>query len=154
MSIPLEHIHPMIVHFPIVLALLALAFDLGWLVWGRGSPTALIRLRTGTVVLTLGAISAVVAFIFGDMAYDIAATRGVPTATLETHEGWGTTTMIAFLVVAALRLFLWWRKLDDKPWGVALAVLASAVIAVMVVITAWFGGHLVYDLGVNIAHHT
>ena len=38
----LEHIHPMVVHFPIVLALLALAFDLWWLVRRKATPTPLI----------------------------------------------------------------------------------------------------------------
>ncbi len=147
---PTEHIHPMIVHFPIVLALVALAFDLWWLARGRTAAAPLIRLRTGTVLLALGAVAAVVAFIFGDMAYDIAVSKGVPEATLETHEGWGTTTMVVYLVVAAVRLFLWWRGLDQRPAGIALAVIASATVAVMVVITAYFGGHLVYDLGVNV----
>lgn len=152
-SIPLDHIHPMIVHFPIVLALLAFAFDVGWLIWGRGSPTALIRLRTGTVILTLGALSAIVAYIFGDMALDIALSKGVPSAPLETHEGWGTTTMIVFIIVALIRLFLWWRKMDDKSWGIAVSILGSLVLSVMVIITAYYGGHLVYDLGVNIPPH-
>lgn len=148
---PLEHIHPMIVHFPIVLALLALAADLWWLVPGRRSPASPVRLRTGTVLMGLGAIAAVVAFLFGDMAYDIAVGRGVPVATLEDHEGWGTTTMMAFVAAAAVRLFLWWRGLDGTVAGIALSVALAAAIAVMVVVTAWFGGHLVYDLGVNVA---
>jgi uncharacterized membrane protein len=149
---PLEHIHPMIVHFPIVLALVALAFDLWWIARrGRAAETPpLIQLRTGTVLFVLGAISAVVAYVFGDMALDIAMNRGVPEATLEDHEGWGTTTTVVFVVVALLRLFVWWRGLDSKPAGVALAVVPTAVVAVMVLVTAYFGGHLVYDLGVNV----
>ena len=148
---PLEHIHPMVVHFPIVLALLALVFDLWWLARGRvAAAPPLIRLRIGTVLLALGAAAAVVAFLFGDMAYDIAVSKGVAAATLETHEGWGTTTMLVYVASALVRLFLWWRRLDEKPSGIALAIALAAVVAGMVVITAYFGGHLVYDLGVNV----
>lgn len=149
---PLEHIHPMIVHFPIVLALLTLAFDLWWVVRGQGAASPLITLRTGTVVLTLGAAAAVVAYIFGDMAYDIAIAKGVPEATLETHEGWGTTTMVVFVVAALVRLFLWWRQSDSKTAGIAVAIALSAAVSVMVVTTAYFGGHLVYDLGISVTH--
>ena len=151
---PLEHIHPMVVHFPIVLALLALAFDLWWLVRRRATATPLIQLRTGTVVLALGAVAAVVAFMFGDMAYDIALTRGVGEATLETHEGWGTMTMLVFAASALVRLFLWWRRMDETPAGIASAIASSAVVSAMVVTTAYFGGHLVYDLGINVGHPT
>lgn len=149
---PLEHIHPMVVHFPIVLALLALVFDLWWLARGRvAAAPPLIRLRIGTVLLALGAAAAVVAFLFGDMAYDIAVSKGVAAATLETHEGWGTTTMLVYVASALVRLFLWWRRLDEKPAGIALAIALAAVVAGMVVTTAYSGGHLVYDLGVNVS---
>lgn len=149
---PLEHLHPMIVHFPIVLALLAICSDLWWL--GSGRPeSGLIRLQTGTVLLSLGAVMAVVAFALGDIAYDIAVTKGAPEAMLESHEGWGTTTTIVFAVAAALRALLWLRGLDAKPAGRIAAILPTAVVAVMVLVTAYFGGHLVYDLGVNVAVH-
>ncbi|MCA8926615.1 MAG: hypothetical protein KDC18_00995 [Alphaproteobacteria bacterium] len=147
---PIEHIHPMLVHFPIVLALLALAFDLWWFAFGRNDSQGLIRLQTGTVVMTLGGIAAVVAFVFGDMAYDIAVGKGVATAVLETHEGWGTTTAIVFAAVAAVRLVLWRTGIDRQPAGALVAIAATAVVAVMVVVTAYFGGHLVYDLGINV----
>lgn len=146
----LEHIHPMLVHFPIVLALLALAFDAWSLTIGRHAQAPVVQLRTGTVVFTLGALAAIVTFVFGDMAYDIAVGKGIAPALLEDHEGWGSTTTIVFVAVAAVRLFLWWRGMDRKPAGVFLTVGGTAAVTVMVLVTAYFGGHLVYDLGVNI----
>ena len=150
----LEHIHPMIVHFPIVLALLALAFDLWWLVRCQATASPLIHLRTGTVLLTLGAAASVVAVVFGEIAHDIAVTKGVPDATMDTHEGWGTATMLVFGLAALVRLFLWWRRMDETRGGIATAIALCAVVSVMVVITAYFGGHLVYDLGVNVGPGT
>ena len=146
----LEHIHPMVVHFPIVLALLALAFDLWWMVRRKATATPLINLRTGTVVLALGAVASVVAVIFGEIAHDIAVTKGVLDATMQTHEGWGIATMLVLLAAALIRLFLWWRGLDGTRAGIASALVLSTVVSAMVIITAYFGGHLVYDLGVNV----
>lgn len=146
----LEHIHPMIVHFPIVLALLALAFDLWWLARRKMVAAPLINLRTGTVVLALGGLASVVAFIFGELAYSIAISKGVAETTLDSHETWGTATMLVFVAAALGRLFLWWRRMDETPAGTASAIALSAVVSVMVLITAYLGGHLVYDLGVNV----
>jgi len=150
---PIEHLHPMIVHFPIVLALLAIGSDLWWLARGR-PESGLIQLQTGTILLALGAGMAVVAFALGDMAYDIAVSKGASEAVLENHEGWGTTTTIVFAIAALLRGFLWVRGFDAKPAGQMAAILPTAAVAVMVLVTAYFGGHLVYDLGVNVAAHS
>jgi len=147
----IEHIHPMIVHFPIVLALIALAFDAWSLTSARFPAGGIGALHTGTILLTLGALSALLAFVFGDIAYDIAVTAGQSEALLEDHEGWGTTTAAVFMAAALLRLFLWWRGLDERSAGRAAAVASSAAVAVLVLVTAYFGGHLVYDLGVNVA---
>ena len=147
---PLEHIHPMVVHFPIALAFLALAFDLWWFVRRSAAASPLIQLRTGTVVLTLGALAAIVAYMFGDMAYDIAIAHGAPRDPLEMHEHWGKATLAVYVVAALIRLFFWWRQSDDKPAAIAVAIGLSAVITVMVVVTAYFGGHLVYDLGISV----
>ncbi len=104
-----ELFHPMLVHFPIVLlALLALA-DVVAL--ARGVPLS----GTGTYasmsvsIAALAGLSAIVTWVAGDAAMDIALGRGIAESVIETHEGLGTATAIATVVWALVRGFVWWR---------------------------------------------
>lgn len=149
--IPLEHIHPMIVHFPIVLMFLVAGLDLLIVVRGGSLSDSSTLARLATGLLVLAGVSAVAAFLFGDMAYDIATSAGVSEASLETHEGLGTTTMAVFVALALVRLAARWRGIGlagGKGWVVTMASIAGVV---LVVLTAYFGGQLVYQLGVNVA---
>jgi len=150
MNLALEHIHPMIVHFPIVLAIVAVLLDLWRIARSRNRPSTG-GADVGTVLLGLAGLSAIFAYVFGDLAYDVAVQKGFSEAQLETHEGWGTITTVVLVGVAVLRIAMWRRKLDTKPTGAALALALSLGAAGMVMVTAYFGGHLVYNLGVNVA---
>ena len=149
--IPLQHIHPMVVHFPIVLLMAAALLDIA--IVARGGNLALRQCLplASTAILSLGAISAVVAATFGDLAADRAMAAGFPESAFEIHETLGLTTMAIFLVLAALRLAATWRGFSlsgPRGWTFALAgVLGLGVL----IATAYFGGGLVYGLGVNVA---
>ncbi len=145
----LAHIHPMIVHFPIVLIMTAFLFDAARLV--RGAPAAEGRsFDTGTVLAALAGLAAVVAFIFGDLAYDVAVEKGFTEMQLEGHEGWGTTTTIVLAAIAVVRLGMAMRGMNNGPRGRLFAAATTAAGSVMVLVTAYFGGQLVYELGVNV----
>lgn len=148
---PLAHIHPMIVHFPIVLIMTAFLFDAVRVLrgapagsGGRGAPD------TGTILAALAGIAAIVAFIFGDMAYDIAVEKGFTEMQLEGHEGWGTTTTVVLAIIAALRVAMWFMGKDRSGTARLFAAATTAVGSIMVIVTAFFGGQLVYELGVNV----
>lgn len=103
-----------------------------------------------TATLSLGALSAAVTAAFGGLAAGKAVAAGFPEAVFETHETLGLTTMWIFLVLAALRLLATWRGFSlsgSRGWTLALAGVAG--IGVLIV-TAYFGGDLVYGLGVNV----
>lgn len=152
--LPLEQLHPIAVHFPIVftfsLALLdIIAVARGVRLDGRG---AYANLSAG-IAVALG-LSALLAFSLGDAALDIALSRNVDPAILETHQDLGTFTAIALAIWGAVRAFAWWR-------GVAISgsrrylVLAIEVAFVLLILTvAYFGGQLVYEFGVNVAQPT
>jgi uncharacterized membrane protein len=147
---PIEHIHPMIVHFPIVLVIMAALFDLWAVTLARPAGDTPIARNIGTVMTAGAGISAIAAYFFGDMALDVAMSRGFTDAQLESHEGWGTTTAVALALFAVVRLVMWRRQLDRKRSGAILATAMSLAAVLLVAVTAYFGGHLVYDLGVNI----
>lgn len=147
------HIHPALVHFPIALLILGTCADLVVLLrsqslTGRGClPVA------STAALLLGAAFAVPTAIVGDAAFDQAVSLGFPQGPLLLHHNFGIATTVLWAVLGLGRLFARWKGYDLSGrrgwayWGLCLAGLAALVT------TAYFGGHLVYDLGVNIPPH-
>ncbi len=143
-----QHVHPMLVHFPIVLVLLLALLDVGATlrgvpVTGR-SPAG--NASTGLAVL-LG-IFAVVAYMFGDMALEFAEEGGFSSEVAEVHEHLGMAAAAAFAVWAIIRAVTWWR--NARLPG-ALVSVVELVGAALVMVTAFYGGQLVFNLGVNVA---
>lgn len=144
-------IHPMLVHFPLVLIPLAVVFD--WLTLVRGGDLSARRglPRLALATWALGAGFAVLAVMFGDIALDAAISKGFPTAPLERHEDLGFTTMWIVIGLAALRFLLAWKGFSlVRGKGLALAFGGTLALAVLIT-TAYYGGELVYGLGVNVA---
>lgn len=149
--IPIQHLHPMIVHFPIVLVLLVAAFELvatlmGKTVTGR---TASGNLAVGAIVLA--ALASIVAIYLGDVALSYAEAAGFESGIAEIHESLGKVVAIAASIWALLRVILWWRDVRlTRPLAYLMPVVSIAG-SVLIAWTAYFGGQLVFDLGVNVA---
>lgn len=148
--LPTAQLHPAIVHFPIVFVFSLAAFDV--LATMRGKEI-LAKSRTANIsasIALLAGISAVAAFVLGDMAYDIAVASGVPTSKLDLHEGLGTWTAGLVAALAVARGWLWWHG-DTFGRHMNLTVLAAELVAATLIIaTAYFGGELVYEFGINV----
>jgi len=150
--IPVQHIHPMLVHFPIVFFLSLAAFDVvaAW----RGASLGG-RSRAGTisfVLALLAGLSGLATFVFGGLAMEVAEAHGLHSAIAEIHEGLGGLTAAAFAAWALVRGFLWWRNVRLPGLARTALPLIEVAGAVLVTVTAWYGGQLVYDLGVNVGH--
>lgn len=144
------HLHPMLVHFPIVLFLCAVAMQV-YVMAGKGdlaSAECLPRMAFGA--LLLGAVAAFAAAAFGDLALDHALELGFPDHELEEHEELGFATAWLFGVVAVLHLGARWKGIaldGGKGWLMVVAGLAGIV---LMLVAAAHGGELVYELGVNV----
>lgn len=148
--IDIVHIHPMLVHFPIVLLLIAIATQLLTLIRGGDLTERGCMPSIGLGALILGAASALVAAVFGDIALDHALDLGFPKGPLETHQAFGLTTTCLFVALALLNALAWWRRISLKTargWSVALVGVVGCVILLL---TAYHGGNLVYKIGVNV----
>jgi uncharacterized membrane protein len=149
--IPVQHIHPMLVHFPIVLIFLLAAFDvlasvLGYSVTGR---TVSGNISTGLVVAT--ALFAMATFYFGGLALDVAESGGFHSDVAETHESLGEMVAIVTGIYALIRAAIWFKDYRISGATSFLFPLAAIAISILVASTAFFGGQLVYELGVNVA---
>ncbi len=149
--IPLQQIHPIAIHFPIVFFLSMATLDLyarlrAIPIDGRG---AIANLSAG--LATLAGISAIIAYIFGDIALDIAKAGGVLESRTELHETLGTTTAIMLAIWAVVRALIWYRNTAVTQTKFSAIVAVELLLALLIITTAYFGGQLVYEYGVNVA---
>ena len=148
----IELLHPMIVHFPIVFTLSLFLFDLlavsrGWSM-GRHSPAGVASLSLAIA----GGATAALAYFLGDIAYEIAQTeQGVGESLLERHEEFGSITALLLVIWAVLRLALWWRDHGDGRAARLGGLAVEAVLAGLVMATAFYGGSLVFEHGIAVS---
>jgi uncharacterized membrane protein len=150
--IPVQHIHPMLVHFPIVFFLSLTAFDLIAVLRGRDIGGRSYTGTVSTILAVLAGLSAVAAFVFGSIALDVAEQGGFHSDIAEIHESLGGMTAIAFAVWALVRTLAWWRDLRPAGVGAVAVPIVEIAGAILLIITAYYGGQLVFDLGVNVLH--
>ena len=148
--IEITHIHPMLVHFPIVLFLGATVMFC-WISVKRGDVAARECLPlTAAWALVVGLLMGYLAAFFGDIALDAAAAKGFAVPPMELHEEMATITLVVFSLLAAVLLGAHWKKIPlnrNKAWGFTAVALAGVV---LLLVTAYFGGDLVHRLGVNV----
>ncbi len=149
--IDITHIHPMLVHFPIVLFLVAVAIDF-FVLMNKGDLASEDCLPSvGLSALILAALSAIAAAIFGDIALDKAVELGFDKAALEQHEELGFTTLAILVGLALWQSFARSRGIRLTASTGWLFFAVSLVGAGVLLATAYFGGGLVYSIGVNVA---
>ena len=130
-------LHPIAVHFPIVLLLTSLFFKAGHLIFKKEEWD-----KTSTALLFLGTIAAVIAAGLGLLAEE--TVPHVPDAWehLYNHKLLGLTTAGLFVVLSVWKFFFekFWPKAFFFFW-----ILASGIL----IATAYFGGELVFHFGVG-----
>jgi uncharacterized membrane protein len=147
----IAHIHPMLVHFPIVFFLTLAVVDTiatlrGVPVTGRGGIG-----NVSTGLALLAGLFAIVTYIFGGMALDFAEAGGFHSDVAEIHESLGEATAAAFAIWAIVRVVAWWRNARLSGGSAILLSLVELAGVAIVVATAYYGGQLVFNLGVNVA---
>lgn len=152
---PWEGIHPLLVHFPVALLVLApLPALAALLVPGR----RVLLTAVAFAVVALGALGAVLAAASGEAADESVQARGLETPavheTLEEHEELAETTRTAAIVLmlafgGSLIAFRKGKTTGGAAAGIGLALLAGTLaVAVLVANTAHSGGQLVHRHGV------
>ncbi len=144
MSLP---IHPIVIHFPIALAVIALCFDLGRWFWGR---TRLIEAGFwggSTPLLIAAMLGAFVSVASGLVAETSAPKTEVVHQLIESHE------TAAFLVSGGLALLAFWRIALRGMFpkrGAYLYLGALLLVTIVLVYGAFLGGQMVYSHGVGV----
>lgn len=131
-------------HFPIVLIPLA-ALGATYAAWKRPAWARFVLLW----LMGFAAVGAFVADQLGDHDLDLArGSMDAQTRDLaETHEDLGSATWISTAIAFAGVLLLR-NRLFGTPWMWAVAAVWWALFA-LIAVTAWYGGALVFEQGVN-----
>jgi uncharacterized membrane protein len=148
--IDITHIHPMLVHFPLVL--LPIGTALYAAAAFRGEDLAVRRCLPVLALLCLGAgvMMAMIAAAFGDMALDAALDKGFDKGPLEEHEDLAGPTIVVFAVLVAIQALAMWRSISLKRGRAWLLTLVALAGVALLLATAYHGGELVYQIGVNV----
>jgi len=149
--INISHIHPMLVHFPIVLYLVAVAL-MTLVLLRHGDLAANSCLANfALAALIFAALTAAVAAFFGDIALDHAVSLGFDSAPMKSHAAFGISTMIFMFMLSAVQIVLRWVHKPLRGASGYIMLLVALLGAGLLIITAYHGGNLVYQIGVNVA---
>ncbi len=139
-----NHLHAMIVHFPIALLFTGFLSDMIYL------ATKKQFFRTaGLYLLVLGALGTVAAYFTGS-----AAGEGMDDGTslgkaMELHEDAALLTMLISIVAAGFRVAI--EATSFKPkWGYAASVVLFALVIGSAARTGFYGGELVFKHGAGV----
>ncbi|MBV8782540.1 MAG: DUF2231 domain-containing protein, partial [Phycisphaerae bacterium] len=134
----LGNLHPKLVQFPLVLLLAGLIFEaIGLLRGDRRFNWA------GGILSAAGTVSLLVAFVCGIYAEIWAGRAGVPQDPIEWHEFLANIASWGFVLLMAWRVFI---PLERRGM-LAIYTCAGLAYYVLLGLTAYFGGQLVFNYG-------
>ncbi len=138
------NVHPMLVHFPIVLFTLAVFFDFVNLLWRKD------WLRNSVMMMfTFAPLAGLVTYLSGRQAVDSVWVPMNAELTASYHADWALYTLLYFCFYTAIRAFLFWKKIDSKRFVAISLFLAGLAGCALMAKTADLGGKLVYKYGVG-----
>lgn len=133
----LDHIHPMLAHFPIALVIFGFIADFASLIFKKEACLT----KTGFYLLLAGSLTALFALIAGDLFTE--ELTGAAGQLRETHELFAWITLSLLVLTSILRIYLKIKNKEESnlKW---LAFSLYAIATISVGVTGYLGGTLVY----------
>lgn len=137
--------HPLIVHFPIAFLIVGPIFLLFASFGSETQPWRESVRVTGDWIFCVGIISLVLAIAAGFQAYFTVGHDGPSHLAMTDHRNWALGTSFLFFVFAVWR-FAMRHQTPSKLFSILLLVPA-----LLLAVTGWKGGHLVYQYGIGVS---
>lgn len=137
----IPNLHPLLVHFPVALITISAVFHIIATVT-RNKPCAVLAHTS----LWLGALLALPTVLLGWQAFNSVNHDEAGHAAMLVHRAWALSTLAVLVLLAGWDA--WRNKVESMPrwWFTGAAVGAW----IMVGVTAWHGGELVYRHGLGV----
>jgi uncharacterized membrane protein len=141
--IPIAHLHPMIVHFPVAIIIVGFLMDVAGVYLRKDHCIA----RAGYYLEVIGMAAAIAAW--GTGYFFTSPMEGEAGLLRDSHERFATITLIAIILATLFRMVIVYLKKDDTrmKW-VALFLYFMAFLAVSY--TGLLGGRLVQDFMIGL----
>lgn len=147
-----DHLHPIVIHFPVALLLVAPVFLLLALLWRQQRRVMMV---VTTVLVVLGALAAQVAVMTGEATSHITMTATLAEPVLHNHEELAETARTIFLILAAIAaagtITTWKLKDRARPAAVVGGLLVYGVAhllgCLVLANAAHEGGRVVHEFG-------
>ncbi|PPC93283.1 DUF2231 domain-containing protein [Methylotenera mobilis] len=141
----IPNFHPIVVHFPIALTIIA--FLLSIAAYARRShPVSAQLAAAGHFTLWLAAIGAAAAVLFGWLAFNSVNHDDAGHAAMLLHRSWAIPTAIGLILLASWDAWKYRiNELISVPMLFLLFLLSQAI-----AVTGWLGGEVVYRHGIGV----
>ena len=134
-----DHLHPMIVHFPVALIIVGFVAEIMSLFFKREKCLS----KTGFYLMILGTLAAIAAWSTGQLFTDHPE-EGDILSVFEKHKTGAMITMVVMIIGTAFRIWLVAQKKEDtKLKWIAFGFYLSGFAAVS--LTGYLGGIMVYN---------
>jgi uncharacterized membrane protein len=134
-----DHLHPMIVHFPVALILIGFLADVVYLFFKKEKCLS----KTGFYLMILGTLGAAAAFTTGHL-FTSEPAEGEIVKVYSQHETGALITLIIMSIGSIIRIYYVVKKKEETPlkW-IVFGLYLLGTIAVS--FTGFMGGSMVYD---------
>ncbi|WP_047536715.1 DUF2231 domain-containing protein [Methylotenera versatilis] len=141
----IPNFHPIVVHFPIALTIIA--FLLSIAAYARRShPISAQLAAAGHFILWLAAIGAATAVLFGWLAFNSVNHDDAGHAAMLLHRSWAIPSALGLILLASWDAWKYRvNELISVPMLFLLLLLSQAI-----AVTAWLGGEVVYRHGIGV----
>lgn len=141
----IPNFHPIVVHFPIALTIIA--FLLSIAAYARRShPVSAQLAAAGHFTLWLAAIGAATAVLFGWLAYNSVNHDDAGHAAMLLHRSWAVPTAVGLILLASWDAWKYRvNELISVPMLFVLFLLSQSI-----AVTGWLGGEVVYRHGIGV----